>query len=218
MKKKYLALFDLDNTILDTDSGRLFVTYSYKKKRMSFGELLWAYCLGFSYKTGLLDAETVIRKWAVKYRGICEKDIIEFSNIWFNEDVIGHIRIGAKKAIDDHNANGGKTVILSAASPYICKPIMEYLEMDDYICTLPELIEGKFTGKLSGPYCYGPEKLFRVEKYISTNGFQLSDSYYYADSFSDHYVFEKVSNPVCVNPQKKLAQKASQHSWEIVKW
>lgn len=218
MKKPYLALFDLDNTILDTDSGRLFVSYSYKKKKMTFRDLLLAYILGMSYKIGLFEAEAVIRKWAMKYRGVSEKETIEFSNIWFNDYVIEHIHEGAKKVIDEHNSNGGKTIILSAASPYICKPVMEYLNMDDYICTVPEIVEGKFTGKIIGRYCYGPEKLSRIQAYISTNGYKLDDAYYYADSYADRFVFEQVSNPVCVNPQKKLVREAVQQSWQIVKW
>jgi HAD superfamily hydrolase (TIGR01490 family) len=216
--KNYIAFFDLDNTILNTSSGKLFVRYSFEKNVISFRELLLGLFIAVVNRMGLSDTEKTINKWAMKYKGTSESELIDFTRNWFQEMVVNHFRRGARDEINFHNRNGGKTVILSAATAYICNPVKDYLNMSDVLCTDLEVADGKLTGRIIGRYCYGEEKLLRAAEYCRLEGFQLERAYYYADSFSDLPVLERVMKPICVSPDRRLARIAQKRKWEIREW
>lgn len=216
--KKYAAFFDLDNTILDTSSGRLFIDYSYRKGRISRSVLFYGMFIVFAHRLGLIDTESVIRKWALKYRGLPERDIKAFSDAWFEESVIPHFREGAVREVDEHRRNGGVTILLSAATPYVCRPAGDYLKMDEVLCTVLEVDSGVLTGRLTGRYNYGAEKLRQAEEYCRANGYRMEEAYYYADSFADIPVLERVGHPVCVTPDRRLTKRAKDEDWRIALW
>lgn len=216
--KEYIAFFDLDNTILDSSSGELFIKYSFDNNLIGLRELIFGIYIGFIHRIGLYDTEETIKKWAMKYRGTSEKELIDFSNRWFKEIVVNHFREAAIREIDYHSSNGGKTVMLSAATTYICNPARDFLKMDDVICTYLEVADDKLTGNIVGRYCYGDEKLKRAVEYCHKTGFNIDSAFYYADSFSDIPVLERVVNPVCINPDRKLKRVAKEREWDIREW
>ncbi len=216
--KRYVAFFDLDKTIIDSTSGKLFITYSHNTGYLSHSDFILSNFMVFLYGRGILTTEYVIKKWAKKYKGVTQKKVTDFSKIFFNDCIKNHIR---KKAIEEialHKKDHGKTVVLSAALPYICNPLCEYLEMDDVICTNLEVKDCVFTGRLLGSYCYGEEKLNRVEAYCNDDGFTLDDAFYYADSTADVPVLERVGNPICITPDKRLRNLSIKRGWKISNW
>ena len=218
MKKNYIAFFDLDHTILDESSGTLFVKYSYAVKKMKLRELLLGIVVTLLHRLGLYDTYSIVKKWAMKYKGHPESEMIEFSNRWFDEIVIDHIRREAIDEIEFHKKNGGLTVLLSAASPYVCNPLSKFLSIDDVICSRLEVAEGLFTGEFSGEYCYGVEKRKRAVDYCEKNCYKLKDAYYYGDSCADIPVLEIVGNPVCITPDRKLRKHALRMNWDMRSW
>ena len=214
----YIAFFDVDYTILNSSSGKLLVKYNYNKGKITRKSLIFNMVIAYLCKNGVLNTDRAIEKWAMRYNGVIEKDIIELSGKWFDDLLINHIREDAKKEIEHHKKNNGKTVLLSAALPYICDPISEHLEMDDVICTNMEIENGIFSGRILGKACYGIEKLHRVREYCNLKTNKIDNAYYYADSIADIHVLEKVENPVCVTPDKKLRRIAQKRSWRICDW
>lgn len=216
--KRYIAFFDLDKTIIDSISGKLFISYGHKTGYLSHSDFLLSKFMVFLYGRGILTTEYVIKKWAKKYKGVPQKKVIDFSEIFFNDCIKNHIREKAIEEIALHKKNNGKTVVLSAALFYICNPLCEYLEMDDVICTNLEVKDGVFTGKLLGSYCYREEKLNRVEAYCNDNGFTLDSAFYYADSIADVPVLERVGNPICITPDKRLRNLSMKRGWKVYDW
>jgi HAD superfamily hydrolase (TIGR01490 family) len=211
----YVAFFDLDNTLLDTSSGRLFIDYSYSRNLISHRELVSGMFTVFIHRLGLWDTERVVRRWIMKYRGWPEKRLVDFSRQFFSDVVRDHFRRGVREALDFHRKRRGRTVILSASMMFICDPVREHFMIDDSLCSSLEVENGLLTGHLAGSYCYGVEKLRRAESYCRSNGFNLSDSFYYADSASDLPLLEKVGNPVCVSPVSSLRKHALKKGWAI---
>ena len=214
----YIAFFDVDHTILNSSSGRLLIRYNYQEGRISRKDLILNMIIAHLCKKGVLNTDRIIEKWAMKYKGVDEKEILKLSMNWFDDILVNHIREEARKEIEYHKKNNGKTVLLSAALPYICNPISEHLEIDDVICTQMEIENGKFSGRILGNACYGIGKLHRAQEYCNSNTNKIDNAYYYADSIADIYVLERVKNPVCVTPDKKLRKVAQERSWRICDW
>lgn len=215
---KYLALFDLDNTILDTNSGKLFVEQAHQNGLLRKRDFARAFFLLIGYKMGVLFPETIIQRMAKWLKGMPEQVIKDLAGQVFEQSLKDLIRDEARNSINEHRKKAGKTVILSAATDYICSLVQEETGMDDMICTEMEVENGVFSGFPVGKYCYGDEKLKRLSDYCAQNGYKLEEAWYYADSLSDLPVLEAVGHPVCVTPDPRLQKAAEERGWPIVQW
>jgi len=216
--KKYIAFFDIDNTIISATSGKVMAANGYRKGLISNLNLIEGIILSLLYRFKLMKSENVIKLMARWLKGISEKEIMDFSTRLFEEHLKDKIREKARSEIDFHNKNGGFTVILSATTRYLSKLIKQHLDMDDIICSELEVIDGYYSGLPLGNYCYGEEKLIQAEKFCEKHGYDIKDAYYYGDSASDIPVLEVVGHPMCVTPDKKLEKVAVERGWAIHKW
>ncbi len=215
--KRYAAFFDLDDTLLTSSSGKLFIQYSYQHNLISHNELLYGMAMFLVHRLGFIKTEGLVRKWAMKYQGWPEKKMLDFANNFFHEVLVHHFRNSMTGEIEHHKKNGGLTVLLSASTSFLCEMVRDHFKMDDIICTTLALDSGFYTGQLAGEYCYGAEKLNRAVAYCTKRGFSMSDAYYYADSFADVPVFELVGYPVCVNPDRRLKRLARTRGWRSIR-
>ncbi len=216
--KKYAAFFDLDHTILDTSSARLYIKYLYARGKLKTRDLLRGRFISTMHRFGFFATEEIIEKWVMKYRGVSEKATIELTKKWFDESVAGHIREKAAAEIARHREAGARTVVLSASINYGCEEVMRHLGMDDVISTRLKVRDGLFTGELDGEYCYGPVKLKKAIEYCIRHDFDMEEAWYYGDAFADFYILEGVGHPVCVTPDRKLRKAAKKRGWEIAIW
>ena len=88
--------------------------------------------------------------------------------------------------------------------------------MTDGIGTVSEVADGRYTGALSGPFCYGDGKVEAITALAQWEGFDLQQCYAYSDSISDVPMLEAVGHPVAVNPDAKLERIARRHNWPVV--
>jgi phosphoserine phosphatase len=79
-----------------------------------------------------------------------------------------------------------------------------------------EVIDGVFTGLPEGEFCFDDEKRVRLIEYCKTRQYDLNESFYYGDSIADFPALQAVGNPVCVNPDRKLARIAHKRGWRII--
>lgn len=216
--KSYVAFFDLDHTILDTSSARLYIKYLYRLGKIGRWDLAKGTFLSVMHRLGFFATEDVIKKWVMKYRGKSEQDTVNLTEKWFGEMVVPRIRKKAGDEIRRHKGNNARTVVLSASTNYGCEPVKRHLGMDDVISTRLAVADGVFTGELDGDYCYGPVKLTKAMEYCLANGHDLRDAWYYGDAIADLHIMEQVGHPVCVTPDRKLRKEALRRGWEIVEW
>ena len=216
--KKYVAFFDLDHTIFDVNSGRILIEHAHKEGLINVRQIFLAYVFSALYSIGILNAEYIMKQLAVWLKGISEKDFAKFTAEVFYKYLKKTVRSQALKELERHRKNDAQLVILSAATPYICVPAKELLAFDDILCSGMEIIDGLFSGKPDGTYCYGEEKLNQVIEYCTRNNYDLQQAYYYADSYSDILVLKSVGNPICVTPDAKLKKIAQIKGWPIYLW
>ena len=216
--RSYLVFFDLDHTLLSTSSSSLFIGYSCTHGHITFPQLVKFLFYLALYRLNILDRAAIISIWAASYQGRSVRELAGWAEKWFRESVIQHIRPEAVEVIRKHRLKGGRVVLLSAASTFLCRPVVRHLKLDGLVCTRLETKRKRLTGHLSGGYCYGEEKLRRAAAYCRACGFDLAESCYYGDSRSDIPVLERVGHPVCVNPGRRLKEFALRKGWSIVRW
>ena len=215
---RYIAFFDLDNTLLKLNSGEAFLRRAYKNGLLSIWKLINAYYLAILNRFNLIDPSAIIEKlngWLAKSP---VNDIETLCNEIVEKDLIPSIRPEIINEIKRHREQGANLVILSSVMAAICFRLAKQLEMHSVICSELEVVNQQYTGRPIGKFCFRDEKLNRMNQYLHNNNYALEDSYYYADSIDDLPVLRSVGHPVCVNPDKSLEKIALEHNWVIHRW
>ena len=118
-----------------------------------------------------------------------------------------------------HQDAGRPTVIVSAAGQGIVEVLAYVLRMDAGIGT-PYAVgpDGRFNGKLSGPFMYGEGKVEAMRLFAAEHEVDLAESWAYSDSASDLPMLRAVGNAVCVNPDPELTAVAQAEGWRVMRF
>jgi len=212
------AFFDLDNTLVSTSTGILWYKYLRKEGHASslgLAKVLYAY---LRYRRNSLDVKSFAEKEVGRVAGMAEEEMIALTERWFDEMVKDCIYPRAVEVVNEHKSQGHTLAILSAATIYVVGPVKEHMGIEHGICTNLVIRDGRFTGELVEPYCYGEGKIYWAERFASENGISLDDSYFYTDSYTDLPMLEKVGRPMIVNPDALLQAEAEKRGWPIVRF
>ena len=210
------ALFDLDKTLLDTSSGHLYARYRYRQGEMGRRELLRAAWWSLMGSLGLLNMEAIIPRLLAEAAGQDEAEMRRSCDLWFVQDVIPHITERGKRRVEEHQAQGHVVALVSASTQYVVRPMAAYLGIPGhYVCTHLQSQDGRFTGRVAEPVCYGRGKVVWAERFAVEHDVDLTASYFYSDSISDLPLLERVGHPVVVNPDPRLKRLARQRGWPV---
>jgi HAD superfamily hydrolase (TIGR01490 family) len=210
------ALFDLDRTLLDTSSGRLYAQYVFRQGQIGRAELARVFWWNLTTKLGLMDMARVIPKLLADAAGDDETAMRELCDRWFAADVIPHLTKRGQARVREHQAQGHVVALVSASTQYVVRPMADYLGIPgQFVCTRLASVDGRLTGQVVEPVCYGQGKVVWAERFAAEWGVDLSASSFYTDSISDLPLLERVGRPVAVNPDLKLKRVAQRRGWPI---
>jgi HAD superfamily hydrolase (TIGR01490 family) len=137
---------------------------------------------------------------------------------WFHDMVLRHVSPAARETVRAFRRRGFVTAILSASSPYVTRPLAEDLGIDEVICTRLSVENGRFTGTVCEPLCYGEGKVHWAEAFAEERDLDLRASYFFTDSVSDLPMLLRVGNPRVVNPDPRLRVEAWRRGWQVARW
>ena len=213
------AFFDVDYTLLSSNSVSLFVKYMRARGEIGTWEILTSLYYLAQYKLNLLDFEKIAQKEIAKMTGDSESEMIALCDGWFEEMVVHYIYPEGRETIEKHREEGDLLVLLSAASIYLVRPLADHLGIEHVLCNRPEVGgDGKYTGRLIYPICYGDGKLVLAREFAEIHGLDLSECYYYSDSITDLNVLEAFGEPRIVNPDPLLRKESRKREWPIIEF
>ena len=215
-----LAIFDLDNTLLDGDSdynwGLFLVREGLVDKKIHEDSNRKFYS---DYNTGKLDIYEFCEFQFKFFKDNPKKLTDKLLARYVSEVVTIMITEKAKNLVNKHRDNGDKLLIITATNSYITKPIGDLLGIDDLIGTDLEEVNGEFTGKVKGIPSFKEGKVERLNFWLKQKGFVSKDFekiYFYSDSQNDLPLLRMVSNPVAANPDEVLKKEAVKNKWPII--
>ncbi|UCD58555.1 MAG: HAD family hydrolase [Candidatus Hydrogenedentota bacterium] len=212
------AFFDLDNTLVSKSTGLLYYRYLRKKGHTSVFDTVKALYAYIRYRMNSLDIRTLAEREVRRVAGMSEEAMVELCERWFDEMVKRHISPRAVEVVNEHRSKGHLLAILSAATPYAVGPVRRHLGIEHGICTHLVVRDGRFTGELVEPYCYGEGKVYWAKRFAKEHELRLEDCYFYTDSFTDLPMLEKVGMPRTVNPDRLLEAEARERGWPIMRF
>lgn len=210
------ALFDMDLTLLDATSGTLFARYLYRNgqmRRWDLARVAWWALLG---RLGLLDMQALVPRMLADVTGDDESVLRQTCDSWFAADVLPHVTEKGLQRVAEHKYQGHVVAIVSGSTQYAVGPLAAHLGIPgQYVCTHIESKNGRLTGRVVPPVCYGSGKVVWAERFAAEYDVDLSASYFYTDSISDLPLLERVAHPVAVNPDLRLRRLARRRDWPI---
>jgi HAD superfamily hydrolase (TIGR01490 family) len=213
-----VAFFDMDRTLLTVNSGTLWVRFL--RRRGEIGRLQYLRALGWAlkYKLSILDMDTLSARLAADLAGGAEEDMVAKCVYWYRTEIHATIAKPARDAVEEHRRRGDRVILLTSATPYIAEPLAATLGLDEIICSRLEVVDGRFTGRMVTPICYGAGKVARAEAWAERASVDLSVCTFYTDSYTDLPMLERVGHPVAVNPDPRLLRAARRRGWPILDW
>ena len=212
-----LAIFDLDNTLLRGDSdyawGQFLIEQhivdgeTYERENQRYYD---------EYRAGTLD---IFEFLAFTLRPLADHDrtsLDRWHQQFMQQKTLPMITPATRELVDMHRTAGDTLVVITATNSFITGPIAAELGIPHLIATEPEMVDGRFTGRVSGTPCFREGKVQRLREWLDTNGGDLNGSWFYSDSHNDLPLLQLVERPVAVNPDPTLLQHAQARRWPVI--
>ncbi len=212
------AFFDLDGTLLTVNSGRLWMRRERRLGRISRWQQLQAVFYLIGYRFGLIDMRRAMRKALQTVRGLDEQTVRRWTEQWYAEEVADFAAPGAWPVIAGHRRAGDRLLLLTSSSPYEAEAARRHFGLDDALSTRYAVRDGRFTGDVELPLCYGAGKVQIAERAAAVHGLDLSRSTFYSDSITDLPMLERVGRPRVVAPDPRLRRLARRRGWPVLDW
>jgi hypothetical protein len=215
-----LAIFDLDNTLLAGDSdyqwGEFLIDIGVVERaaHASINDQFYA-----DYKVGKLDINAFL-EFQLKPLSQHPRTQLDAWHREFMQQKIAPMMTEKSRAlVEQHRANGDLLVIITATNSFVTGPIATAFGIANLIGTVPEEMNGEFTGKVTGTPSFQQGKITRLNEWLAERGQGLSDfgtTWFYSDSHNDLPLMKLVDKPIAVNPDPILLAYAEDHAWPIM--
>jgi len=212
-----LVIFDLDNTLISGDSDYLWGQYlvekgvvdaeSYERANQRFYD---------EYKRGELDIHEFLQ---FSLAPLSEHDLPTLDN-WHREfmqlKILPLITAASRKLVASHAQSGDTLLIITATNQFVTAPIAAELGINNLLATLPEQLNGRYTGQVEGTPCFQAGKVERLHTWLTEHNHTMKNSWFYSDSHNDLPLLLEVTHPVAVDPDDSLRQTATEKGWPVI--
>lgn len=215
-----LAIFDLDETLIDGDCASL---WSEQMARLGWVDpesfVRRDHELMAAYSQGKLAMEDYMAFTLEPLLGRSEEEVDHLVGPWVEDIIEPLIFSDATRCIATHRAAGDRLLVISASGVHLVGPIAERIGIDEVLAIDLELdANGCYTGNTRGTLTYREGKVTRLLEWLAAEGETLEGASFYSDSRNDLALLQHVSRPVAVNPDPVLRAHAEQAGWPILSW
>jgi len=215
---RVLAIFDFDGTLIAGYSATAFIREQLKRGDISRRDFLEIAAAMASFGLGNLGFSGMMAVNAQFMRGIEEQAYQEMGHSLYTSQIARLIYPESRALVNAHLARGHTVAIISSATPYQVEPAAADLGIEHVLCSQLETSDGKFTGAVVRPTCFGQGKVDAAEALAKKKRAKLESAYFYSDSRDDLQLLERVGNPRVLNPGAKLARLARGRNWPVARF
>ena len=212
---KKLVIFDLDDTLLCTDSEYHFTKYIlnqgmldkafYLKKIKAFDD---------DYRSGNLNFKDYMQFLLFPLIGKNKKDLdfLVRDFIHSAEDILFDDL--TSNLLDKHKKD--YVLIASGALDFVVKGFANYFGVKEFLGTKTEFVEDKVTGLTIGEPNFDKGKLVHVSEWCRKKKINLEKATFYTDSIHDLHLVKKCKNSIVVSPDERLKEYAKKNNLQII--
>ena len=212
-----LAIFDLDNTLLSIDSDHAWGEFLLEQgavDAVAYREANERFMA--DYNAGTLDMAAFLEMALKPLAENTPEQLAAWHQQFMASKIEPHILPKAEELLARHRTKGDTLLIITATNRFITEPIAERLGVDDLIAVDPEMIDGRYTGRVFGVPSYREGKVTRLKQWLEDQDYTMDGAWFYSDSHNDLPLLEQVENPVAVDPDDTLRKVAETRHWRIM--
>jgi HAD superfamily hydrolase (TIGR01490 family) len=213
-----IVFFDMDHTLLDLDcdvSWKEFLIdegIAPAEERQDMERFFW------EYQRGCLNEGEFLEFQLRQFRSKTPEEMRPLLERHFEQRAKPRIYSQAQAAVGEYRQRNTPIVLLTATNEAIAAPLAEHLKFDEMLATRLEIRQGRYSGRIAGPYCIGEKKIAYARECCVRRRIELAEAAYYGDSINDVPVLEAAGLAVAVNPSDALALEANRRRWRIERW
>jgi HAD superfamily hydrolase (TIGR01490 family) len=213
------AFFDVDNTIMQGASIFHLARGLHRRHFFTTNDILKAAWQQLYFRiVGSEDPAHIDKARATGLAFIAGHSVTELEEIGeeiFDEHMATKIWPGTRAIAQWHLDRGQRVWLVTAAPIEIAQVIARRLGLTGALGTVPEHVDGVYTGRLVGEMLHGEGKAVAVQGIAEREGLVLADCYAYSDSSNDLPMLSLVGHPCAVNPDAALRAHAKAAGWRI---
>lgn len=217
MTERKIALYDIDKTSYQGFLVLDLCEYQFRKGILPEKNLLNIKRDIDLYAAGKLTyenmAQNVLAYWAEGLRGKDVDQIAKETKEFFQTEGNKFIPF-VQESIDLFRPTHD-TFFVTAEPQFVAKEVARIHQATDYLSTIFEINDGKFTGRVSSSLAERGDKKKSVDQIMQT--YAKEQSFAFGDSDGDIEMLEGVEYPICVNPNDALSKKAAEKGWKTKK-
>ena len=217
-----LTLFDLDGTLLPTDSDHAFGDFMVR--------IGWADGDHFRarndeffrhYLAGTLDIHDYVDFATRAWRHRPPAEVEAMRERFMREEMARQLHDTARALVRSHLDAGDRVAIVTATNDFVTRPIADAFGVHELIATtLARDAHGRVTGAIEGTPSFREGKIVRVHEWLAARGERWTDFEVitvYSDSTNDLPLMEAATHPVATNPSASLEAVAHARGWRILR-
>jgi len=212
-----LAIFDLNNTLLDGDSDKLWGDYLVAQGAVdrtdyeAANERFYA-----DYQAGTLDIDAFL---AFALQPLADHDpatLAAWRADFMARFIEPRLLVAGQRLIETHRRAGDALLIITATNRFVTAPIAAALGIDQLLATEPAMADGRYTGGYCGTPTFREGKIDALQNWLQQPGAPAGHQTFYSDSMNDLPLLEWVDTPVAVDPDPRLATTARTRGWQQI--
>lgn len=214
-----LAVFDLDETLIQGDSSVLWTQYLWDQQIITDPRFVEAdKQMMAQYNAGTLDMATYLRFSLQALAGISTSQI----NLWLADFVdtmvVPRIYPEGIRTIENYRQHGIPIIVISATVSFIVKKIAERLGADVVMGIDIKQQNGCYTDEVEGIATFKEGKVKRLLQWIRHQPITDAYIYFYTDSANDLPMCQFADEVFIVNGDQKLQRAAEENNWRQYTW
>jgi HAD superfamily hydrolase (TIGR01490 family) len=212
------AFFDVDNTIVRGASIFHLARGLYRRDFLTMRDIV-RFALQQARFIALgehLDSLSEIQGRALAF--IAGRSVAEMRSVGeeiFDELLADKIWPGTLALARMHEDAGQRVWLVTATPIEVAQVIADRLGLTGALGTVPEQVDGLYTGQLVGAAMHGKAKAEAVAALAEREGLALRRCAAYSDSANDIPLLSLVGHPVAINPDAKLRAHARANGWQV---
>lgn len=216
---KVAAFFDVDETLVRGATVFWAARQMFRRQLFGLSDLLYAARQTFRYSVFGENEERVGsfgERAAQVMEGSALSEMQSIAEDLYKTYFVPRVYQATFDRLEAHKEAGHQVWLISATPWVIAEVIAKHLGAVAGIGTRVVVEDGRLSGSLDGKMMHGDAKAEAVAQLAIENDLDLDASWAYSDAASDIPMLSLVGNPVAVNPDRKLADYAYEHRWEVL--
>ncbi|MDG2461251.1 MAG: HAD-IB family hydrolase [Luminiphilus sp.] len=214
-----LAIFDLDNTLLDGDSDHRWGEFLCQRGMVTADDFAQQNDRFYAdYQAGTLDMTAYLTFVLAPLAGRSHDEVAALQRQFISDCIEPMLLDKAFALINQHRIAGDILLLMTATHAVVAEPVAARLGFQHWLGSGVSLEENGYTGKPEGLPCFQEGKISHLHAWRAKRDTtpDLSDTWFYSDSHNDLPLLSRVGHPVAVDPDATLLQHAEQESWPII--